>query len=158
YDQEAEIGPVSPLFPQEGRRRKAQESRDFFELRGGRKARTRRPVLQAWLGALLGTICSPLGPHKGVGSKTRMAKPAEIQPERRRATRSALRLNAMMRDGNKSRVKARVIDISTHGCRIECTSAVAEDAWIWLNITGLENQYCRVVWHCQEFVGLEFAK
>jgi hypothetical protein len=63
----------------------------------------------------------------------------------------------MMRDGNKSRVKARVIDISTHGCRIECTSGVAEDSWIWLSISGLENQYCRVVWHCQEFVGLEFA-
>lgn len=91
-----------------------------------------------------------------------MAEAAEIQPEsepdRRRATRTALRLNAMMRDGGKTRVKARVIDISTHGCRIECTSAVAEDSWIWLNIAGLENQYCRVVWHCQEFVGLEFAK
>ena len=29
---------------------------------------------------------------------------------------------------------------------------------VWLNITGLEAQYCRVVWHCQEFVGLEFEK
>jgi hypothetical protein len=87
-----------------------------------------------------------------------MAKAAEIQPDRRRAERTALRLNAMMRDGNKSRVKARVIDISTHGCRIECTSVVSEDSWIWLSISGLENQYCRVVWHCQEFTGLEFAK
>lgn len=87
-----------------------------------------------------------------------MAKAAEIQPDRRRAERTALRLSAMMRDGNKSRVKARVIDISTHGCRIECTSVVSEDSWIWLSISGLENQYCRVVWHCQEFTGLEFAK
>jgi hypothetical protein len=87
-----------------------------------------------------------------------MAKAAETQPDRRRAERTALRLNAMMRDGNKSRVKARVIDISTHGCRIECTSVVSEDSWIWLSISGLENQYCRVVWHCQEFTGLEFAK
>jgi hypothetical protein len=87
-----------------------------------------------------------------------MAKAAEIQPDRRRAERTARRLNAMMRDGNKSRVKARVIDISTHGCRIECTSVVSEDSWIWLSISGLENQYCRVVWHCQEFTGLEFAK
>jgi len=87
-----------------------------------------------------------------------MTKPAEVPGERRRAERTALRLNAMMRDGNKSRVKARVIDISTHGCRIECTSVVSEDAWIWLSISGLENQYCRVVWHCQEFTGLEFAK
>lgn len=92
-----------------------------------------------------------------VREQTRMAETAEIPPERRRAHRLALRLNAMMRDGNQSRVKARVIDISTHGCRIECTSGVAEDSWIWLSISGLENQYCRVVWHCQEFVGLEFA-
>jgi len=89
--------------------------------------------------------------------QTRMPETAETKPERRRAHRLALRLSAMMRDGNKSRVKARVIDISTHGCRIECTSGVAEDSWIWLSISGLENQYCRVVWHCQEFVGLEFA-
>ena len=87
-----------------------------------------------------------------------MAKIAELQPDRRRVHRTALRLNAMMREGNKSRVKARVIDISTHGCRIECTSAVADDAWVWLSIAGLENQYCRVAWHCQEFIGLEFAK
>ena len=87
-----------------------------------------------------------------------MVTAAEIQPDRRRAARTALRLTATMREGNKSRVKARVIDISTHGCRVECTSAVAEDAWIWLSIAGLETQYCRVVWHCQEFVGLEFAK
>jgi hypothetical protein len=87
-----------------------------------------------------------------------MGQQAEIQPDRRRAHRTALRLTATMRDGAKSRVKARVIDVSTRGCRIECTSAVAEDSWIWLSIAGLETQYCRVVWHCQEFVGLEFAK
>ena len=87
-----------------------------------------------------------------------MAKPAAVEAERRRAARSALRLNATMRDGSKSRSKARVIDISIHGCRIECTTTVADDSWIWLNITGLETQYCRVVWHCQEYLGLEFAK
>ena len=87
-----------------------------------------------------------------------MATAAETTPDRRRVNRLALRLSATMRDGSKSRVKARVIDISTHGCRIECTSQVADDSWIWLSIAGLENQYCRVAWHCQEFIGLEFAK
>jgi len=79
------------------------------------------------------------------------------QPERRRAERAALRLNATMRTGGKNRFKVRLIDISTHGCRIECTNMVAEDSWVWLNVTGIETQYCRVAWHCQEFVGLEFA-
>ena len=86
-----------------------------------------------------------------------MAQAAEFQPDRRRAARAALRLNATMRDGSKSRSKARVIDISTHGCRIDCTSTVEADTWLWLNVTGLETQYCRVAWQCQEFVGLEFA-
>lgn len=72
--------------------------------------------------------------------------------------RLALRLTATMRDGTRSRVKVRVIDMSTHGCRIECTTNVEDDSWIWLGIAGLENQFCRVIWHHQEFVGLEFEK
>lgn len=77
--------------------------------------------------------------------------------DRRRANRAALRLSATIREGGRSRTKVRLIDISTHGCRIECSSTIAEDSWLWLGIAGLETQYCRVVWHCQEFVGLEFA-
>ena len=80
------------------------------------------------------------------------------QPDRRKVERIALRLTATMRDGTRSRVKVRVIDMSTRGCRIECTTQVDDDSWIWLSIAGLETQFCRVVWHCQEFVGLEFEK
>ncbi|MEA3059539.1 MAG: hypothetical protein QOE50_951 [Sphingomonadales bacterium] len=83
---------------------------------------------------------------------------ARKQPERRRVERIALRLTATMRDGTRSRVKVRVIDMSTRGCRIECSSTLTENSWIWLSIAGLETQFCRVVWHCQEFVGLEFEK
>src|SRR3954462_15029599 len=78
--------------------------------------------------------------------------------ERRRVERIALRLTATMRDGTRSRVKVRVIDMSMRGWRIECSSNLAVDSWIWLSIAGLETQFCRVVWHCQEFVGLEFEK
>jgi hypothetical protein len=80
------------------------------------------------------------------------------QTERRRANRAALNLTATMRDGSRSKAKVRVIDISTHGCRIECTTPVADGGNVWLNLEGLEAQYCRVVWHCEEFVGLEFEK
>jgi hypothetical protein len=82
----------------------------------------------------------------------------KVQPERRRVARTALRLAATMRDGSRSKVAARVIDMSTHGCRIECTTMVEDDSWVWLNIAGLESQYSRVVWHCNEFIGLEFEK
>jgi len=86
-----------------------------------------------------------------------MAQPAKVE-DRRKTERLALRLNATMRDGTKSRVRARVIDMSTHGCRIECTTQVEDDSWVWLSIAGLETQFCRVVWHCQEFIGLEFER
>ena len=85
-------------------------------------------------------------------------KRTDIQPDRRRANRAALSINATMREGSRTKVQVRVLDISTHGCRVECTSAVPVDACVWLSIPGIENQYCRVVWHCQEFVGLEFEK
>ena len=80
------------------------------------------------------------------------------QPDRRRATRAALSIVATMREGSRSKVQVRLIDISTHGCRIQCTSAVPVDACVWLSIPTLENQYCKVIWACQEFVGLEFEK
>ena len=79
-------------------------------------------------------------------------------PERRRANRAALNLTATMREGSRSKAQVRLMDISTHGCRIECTTPVTNDSCVWLNIAGLEAQYCRVVWNCQEFVGLEFEQ
>ncbi|WP_309662778.1 PilZ domain-containing protein [Sphingomonas sp.] len=87
-----------------------------------------------------------------------MTQTANIQPDRRRANRAALNLAATMREGSRGKASVRLIDISTHGCRVEYSSTVAVDAWVWLNIASLESQYCRVVWHCQEFVGLEFEK
>jgi hypothetical protein len=87
-----------------------------------------------------------------------MATAQKVQSDRRRVERLGLRLNATMRDSTRSRVRARVIDMSTHGCRVECSTPVDDDAWVWLSISGLENQFCRVVWHHQEFIGLEFEK
>jgi hypothetical protein len=83
------------------------------------------------------------------------AKPQQ-QPERRRASRTALRLSATIREASRGRVEARLIDISTHGCRVEAISGASTDAWLWLNIAGLESQHCRVAWQCDDFVGLEF--
>ena len=79
------------------------------------------------------------------------------QPERRRRARTALRLNASIREPGRSRTGARVIDISTNGCRIETLPGATADSWILLSIAGLETQYCRVVWSCHEFAGVEFA-
>ena len=78
-------------------------------------------------------------------------------PERRRAPRAGLRLSATIREPGRSRVGVKVIDISTHGCRIEATTGANPDTWVMLSINGLETQYCRVVWRAHEFAGLEFA-
>ena len=81
----------------------------------------------------------------------------EDQPDRRRAPRAGLRLSATIREPGRSRIGVKVIDISTHGCRIEAQSGASPDAWVLLSINGLETQYCRVVWKAHEFAGLEFA-
>jgi hypothetical protein len=81
----------------------------------------------------------------------------EPETDRRRAPRNALRLNATIREPGRSRTGARVIDISTHGCRIEAMPGASAESWILLSIAGLETQYCRVVWSCHEFAGVEFA-
>ncbi len=102
----------------------------------------------------LRTICSPY--RRKTGPMEKETRP-EGEEERRRAPRAALRLNATIREPGRSRVGARVIDISTHGCRIEATSGASPDAWLLLSIAGIETQYCRVVWQANEFAGLEFA-
>ena len=63
-----------------------------------------------------------------------------------------------MREPGRSRVGVKIIDVSTHGCRIESNSNAAPDSWVLLSIAGLETQYCRIVWQCEQFAGLEFAK
>ena len=81
----------------------------------------------------------------------------EVESERRRAPRAALRLSATIREPGRSRVGVRVIDMSTHGCRIEASSGAPAEAWVLLSVAGLESQYCRIVWRAHEFAGLEFA-
>ena len=88
---------------------------------------------------------------------SKVATVPDSAADRRRAARTALRLSATMREPGRSRVGVRVIDISTHGCRVEASALVSSDSWVWLSIAGLDTQYCRVVWQHQEFAGLEFA-
>src|SRR4029079_2673129 len=78
-------------------------------------------------------------------------------PARRRAPRTALRLSASVREPGRSRSAARLIDISTHGCRVEITSEALRATWVSLRMAGWKTQYCRVVWRCHECAGIEFA-
>jgi hypothetical protein len=82
----------------------------------------------------------------------------EGRPERRRAKRAALRLAVAVRDEGGGDIAAQLIDIATHGCRIQCPSAVAAGSRLRLDIAGLDSRPCRVVWTCEEFAGLEFEQ
>jgi c-di-GMP-binding flagellar brake protein YcgR len=64
----------------------------------------------------------------------------QVQTDRRRASRTALRLSATIREANRSKVEARLIDISTHGCRVEALFSASPEGWVWLSIAGLETQ------------------
>src|SRR5438045_8097419 len=85
-----------------------------------------------------------------------MAQPQKRKDERRRVERIALRLTATMRDGTRSRVKVRVIDMSIRGCRIECSSTLTVNSGTGLSFPGPEPKFSRAACHCQEFVGLGF--
>lgn len=109
----------------------------------------------------MGTLCSPSRAQNFAWGETLAMGDSEMRPdgqaERRRSPRAALHLDASVREPGRSRVAARLIDISVNGCRIEVTPGVSADSWLLLTIAGLETQYCRVVWTCHEFAGVEFA-
>ena len=106
------------------------------------------------------TICSLPERMKVGGVALNMADPAtKAKPRRNGGAQSAPHCALMrrFREPGRSRVGVRLIDISTRGCRIEATCTLSPDTWLLLSIGGLETQYCRVVWHCHEFAGLEFG-
>jgi hypothetical protein len=74
-----------------------------------------------------------------------------------RAPRSAVLLPASLRERGRARAPGRLIDISTGGCRIEYFHDLQPGCWVWLSVSGLETQYCRVAWCRDSFAGLEFA-
>lgn len=80
------------------------------------------------------------------------------RPERRRVSRTAVRLGATIQEKGGAAVEVRLIDLSTHGCRIEVASGLSPAESLSLGIAGIKPQQCRLVWQCAEFVGLEFTK
>ena len=71
---------------------------------------------------------------------TQPAQKLDGQTDRRRTQRAALRLSATMREAGRGRTSVKLIDISTHGCRIEASTGASADSWLWLSIAGLETQ------------------
>lgn len=81
----------------------------------------------------------------------------QMLPDRRQAQRIALDLDATARQAGRQRTAVRVIDISTHGCRIEALTEFVLGRPIWLSVGGLESIFSRIAWQHGGFVGLEFG-
>lgn len=81
----------------------------------------------------------------------------ESLPERRRAPRIALQLEASLQNPSGKRAPIKIIDISPYGCRVECPSPPTLHSNVWLYLAALDAQYMRVVWHSDTFAGLEFG-
>ena len=89
------------------------------------------------------------------GVKSPWRKPNQSQVERRRSARAALHLGATMRDGAaRRRPGSSTCRPAGAGSNVQPSSS--DESWVWLGIEGLQNQRCRVAWHCEEFIGLEF--
>ena len=81
---------------------------------------------------------------------------ADTQTNRRQAARFALRVSASLRERGRARMPIRLIDLSSHGCRIETLAEHPLSSWLWVYVSGLEAQYARVVWRRDRYAGLEF--
>jgi hypothetical protein len=84
---------------------------------------------------------------------------AEFEPAvlgRRRAPRAPVSLDAKVGRGGLDRALCKVVDLSTHGARIETYSAVRRDSMIWLTLPHVGHWAARVVWASDFEAGLEF--
>lgn len=82
--------------------------------------------------------------------------PISEHKDRRRTWRVALNLTASVREPGRSNIPIRIVDISTHGCRIELLNSPFAGSILWLRIAGLEAMQARIVWCKGDFAGLEF--
>lgn len=76
--------------------------------------------------------------------------------DQRRSPRFATNLKAWLRSSGKARAPTRIVDLSTHGCRIDEAWGLILDAPVWLTLGSLQALQARVVWTHYSFAGLEF--
>ncbi|MCA1748969.1 MAG: PilZ domain-containing protein, partial [Sphingomonadales bacterium] len=74
----------------------------------------------------------------------------------RAAERATIRLRTGFRRRGDHRTYADVLDLSTHGFRVQAPIALAKGTHVWLNLPGLEAKSARVVWSDGSQAGCEF--
>ncbi len=100
-------------------------------------------------------------PAAEVGSIAEQAHGVQAQlgsEEHRVSRRVELSLDAEIRKSGGSFVSAPVLDLSTHGFRIESPLWLKEGSDLWLRLPGLEARHARAAWVRGAVSGCAFAE
>ena len=85
---------------------------------------------------------------------------AEFEPAvglgRRRAPRAPVSLDARIGRGGLDRALCKVVDLSTHGARLQTYSALRKGAMIWLTLPLVGHCAADIVWANDFEAGCEF--
>ena len=83
--------------------------------------------------------------------------PLAEAPDRRRAWRRPVLIQARKKEGGKPPVEVVVTDLTPEGCRIEGEFEVAEGAEVWLAIPGIAPRRARIAWALGGAAGCAFV-
>lgn len=78
-------------------------------------------------------------------------------PDGRRAERRVVNLAARLRDPGATLMDVEVMNLSTAGFMAQGAMRVEQGTYIWLKLSGLEPQNCRVIWVEGDKAGFEFS-
>lgn len=80
----------------------------------------------------------------------------DAENDGRVAERATLRLRAGFRQRGDKRIHADILDLSTHGFRIQSPIALAKGATVWLSLPGFEAKPAQVAWFDGNQAGCKF--
>jgi hypothetical protein len=86
---------------------------------------------------------------------------AEFTPadtSKRRTSRTPVSLDARLGQGELARAVCKVVDLSTHGCRLQTYSELKRGSTLWLTLPGLAPLAADVMWAADFVAGCQFHK
>lgn len=78
-------------------------------------------------------------------------------PEGRKAERRIVNLAARLREPGATLCEVDVLNLSTDGFMARGAGPLEVGTHVWLRVTGLEPQSCRVIWNEEDKAGFEFT-
>lgn len=75
----------------------------------------------------------------------------------RKAPRRIVNLAASLREQGATSVEVEVLDLSTHGFRVQSDVELEPGSYVWLKLPGLEAVSTRVIWREADQAGCEFT-